>query len=103
MGTEIIKYDLRNEKVLGSFRCENECVFGEAFYVPSSGKLKANSNREDDGYLMDIVYHPKTNSSSFVIVDAQTMNSKPIFMATLPQRVPYGVHGNWLDKEHFSD
>ena len=37
MGTEIIKYDLKNEKILGSYKCKNECVFGEAFFVSSSG------------------------------------------------------------------
>ena len=37
MGTEIIKYDLKNEKILGSYKCQKECVFGEAFFVSSSG------------------------------------------------------------------
>ena len=91
MGTEIVKFDLRKEKLLGSFKCKDECVFGEAYFVSSTGKSGKTLGQEDDGYLMDIVYHPKTNSSSFVIVDAQTMNLKPIFMAKLPQRVPYGV------------
>ena len=43
MGTEIIKYDLKNEKILGSYKCQKECVFGEAFFVSSSGILCQNS------------------------------------------------------------
>ena len=100
MGTEVIKYDLKNEKLLGRFQCKEECIFGEAFFVPSNGKT-ANVLEEDDGYLMDIVYHPKTNISSFVVINAKTMNKDPSFIATLPQRVPYGVHGIWLDNDYF--
>ena len=54
MGTEIVKYDLKNEKMLGSFKCKSECIFGEAYYVPSSSGKSMLA--EDDGYLMDIVY-----------------------------------------------
>ena len=105
MGTEIVKYDLKNEKVLGSFKCakDKECVFGEAYFVSSTGKSGKTFGTEDDGYLMDIVYHPKTNTSSFLVIDAKTMNSKPVYMAKLPQRVPFGVHGIWFDQEHFND
>ena len=101
MGTEIVKYDLKNEKVMGSFKCEEECVFGEAYFVSSSGKSGKHLGPEDDGYLMDIVYHPKSNSSSFVVIDAKTMTSKPVFMSKLPQRVPFGVHGIWFDRGRF--
>ena len=37
MGKEIIKYDLKNEKILGSYQCKSECIFGEAFFVSASG------------------------------------------------------------------
>ena len=101
MGTEIVKYDLKNEKVIGTFKCEQECVFGEAYFVSSNGKSGKHVGPEDDGYLMDILYHPKTNTSSFVVIDAKTMSSKPVFISELPQRVPFGVHGIWFDQNHF--
>ena len=103
MGTEIVKYDLIAEKVVGTFKCEQECVFGEAYFVSSNGKSGKHLSPEDDGYLMDIVYHPKTNTSSFVVIDAKTMNSKPVFISKLPQRVPFGVHGIWFDQDHFEN
>ena len=46
---------------------------------------------------MDIVYHPETHSSSFVMINATTMEEA--FISQLPQRVPFGVHGIWFDKE----
>ena len=59
---------------------------------------KPTNSTEDDGYLMDIVYHPKSHTSSFVVINAKTMAET--FMAPLPQRIPYGVHGLWLDKQY---
>ena len=29
------------------------------------------------------------------------MNKDPSFIVTLPQRVPNGVHGIWLDSDYF--
>ena len=103
MGREIVKYDLKNEKILGTFKCADheECVFGEAYFVSSTGKSGKALLAEDDGYVMDIVYHPKTNTSSFLVIDAKTMSSTPVFMTKLPQRVPFGVHGIWFDQDHF--
>ena len=65
-----------------------------------SGKIrgKSISGKEDDGYLVDIVYHPETHSSSFVMINATTMEEA--FISKLPQRVPFGVHGIWFDKEY---
>ena len=103
MGTEIVKYDLKNEKIIGSFKCKKECVFGEAYFVSSNGKSGKHIGQEDNGYLMDIVYHPKTNTSSFVLIDAKSMDPNPVFMSPLPQRVPFGVHGIWFDQKHFKN
>lgn len=100
MGTEVIKHDLKNENPLGRFQCKEQCIFGEAFFVSSKWKI-ANVLEEDDGYLMDILYHPKTNISSFLVINAKTMNKDPSSIVTLPQRVPYGVHGIWLDNDYF--
>ena len=72
------------------------CVFHSIYLGKVRGKPV--NYEEDDGYLMDIVYHTESHTSSFVIIDAKTMEE--IFMAPLPQRIPYGVHGIWLDKQY---
>jgi carotenoid cleavage dioxygenase len=34
--------------------------------------------------------------SRVVIIDAQEFSSSPVAEVYLPQRVPYGAHGNWV-------
>ncbi len=86
----IIKYDRetgeRNEHVLGRGRLPGEPVF-----VPADG-----GTSEDDGYLMTFVYEADTDTSSFIVLDAATMDQTPVASIDLP-RIPFGFHGNWID------
>jgi carotenoid cleavage dioxygenase len=36
-------------------------------------------------------------TTDFVVLDAQTLDE--VARVSLPQRVPYGFHGNWLPAE----
>ena len=64
---------------------------GEFVFVPSE-----SATSEDDGYLMGFVYDATTDTSDFVILDAHDFGAAPLATVTLPQRVPYGFHGNWM-------
>jgi len=85
----ILKYDRdsgkRTEIEFGPGR-----MGGEAVFVPS-----ANPAAEDDGYLMTYVYDASTDKSSFVIMDAATMDNTPVASIELP-RIPNGFHGSWI-------
>ena len=98
MGREVVKFDLRNGEILGKFGCVDECIFGEALFVP-----RAEPKQEDDGYLMDIVYFPSNDTSAFIIWDAMDISNKPLATVYLPQRVPFGVHGLWLPGDQFKN
>ena len=45
---------------------------------------------------MSYVYDIATDKSDVVIVHAQDFAAKPVATIHLPQRVPFGFHGNWL-------
>jgi carotenoid cleavage dioxygenase len=64
---------------------------GEFVFVPSEG-----ATAEDDGYLMGYVYDATRDASDFVVLDASAVAAEPIATVALPQRVPYGFHGNWV-------
>ncbi len=64
---------------------------GEADFVP-----RENPGSEDDGWLMSYVYDETTDSSEFVILDARDLSEPPVARVILPQRVPFGFHGNWI-------
>jgi carotenoid cleavage dioxygenase-like enzyme len=51
---------------------------------------------EDDGWIMSYVYDATTDSSDVVILHAQDFTAEPVAVISLPQRVPFGFHGNWV-------
>ena len=81
----------------------------EARFVPRMGNSGSNiENAEDDGYLLFYAFDetqldkrgeaPDSAISELWVVDAKTMNDV-ICRIKLPQRVPYGLHGNWFSEE----
>ena len=51
---------------------------------------------EDDGWLVTLVHDANDASAEFVVIDAQDFGRGYVAQVKLPQRVPYGFHGNWV-------
>ncbi|MBV6624474.1 MAG: carotenoid oxygenase family protein [Rivularia sp. (in: Bacteria)] len=87
----VIKYDLHSGKSqtheFGKGR-----YGGEAVFAPRGSK-------EDEGWVITFVYDSNEDTSELVIVDAQDMTSQPVARVLIPQRVPYGFHGDWVSEE----
>jgi carotenoid cleavage dioxygenase len=64
---------------------------GEPVFV-----ARPDSNTEDDGWLITFVYDGNTDSSEFVVLDAQDFSRGYVARVPLPRRVPFGFHGNWV-------
>lgn len=64
---------------------------GEAVFVPGAGPAD-----ENNGWYLGYVYDPERDGSDLVIVDASDFGGDPVARIHLPQRVPYGFHGNWI-------
>ena len=80
----------------------------ESRFVP-----RVNSTSEDDGWLLAYVFdessqlradgEPNTDAKSELwIIDAKNMTDV-VAKIRLPQRVPYGLHGNWISKEQIEE
>jgi carotenoid cleavage dioxygenase-like enzyme len=69
-------------------------VFLEPVFVPRTPEAA-----EDDGWVMAYVYDADRNASDVVIVAAQDFTAPPVATIHLPQRVPFGFHGNWVADE----
>jgi carotenoid cleavage dioxygenase len=65
---------------------------GEAVFVPST----SGPADESSGWYLGYVYDPERNGSDLVIIDAADFAGPPVARIKLPQRVPYGFHGNWI-------
>jgi len=86
----LVKYDL----VTGA-ATEHDfgpgCTPAEGVFVPAAGGAG-----EDEGYVLLYVYDAARNSSDLVILDAARFAAPPVATVRLPQRVPFGFHGNWI-------
>jgi 8'-apo-carotenoid 13,14-cleaving dioxygenase len=51
---------------------------------------------EDDGWLITFVHDANTDGAELVILDAQDFDRGYVAQVMLPQRIPYGFHGNWV-------
>jgi carotenoid cleavage dioxygenase len=95
-GCGVRKYDLATgASVVHDFGAGR--FAGEPVFVPSAG-----DTAEDAGWLMAFVYDAARDASDFVLLDAADPSAKPVATIALPQRVPSGFHGNWIDDAEFA-
>ncbi|MBW4536522.1 MAG: carotenoid oxygenase family protein [Pleurocapsa minor HA4230-MV1] len=64
---------------------------GEPVFIP-----RQDAKSEDDGWILTFVYDGNTNTSDLVILDALDFTAAPVAEVRLPQRVPFGFHGDWV-------
>src|SRR5256884_4813041 len=88
--TAVRKYDLERGGVTERRFGAGNGV-GEPLFVPRTA-----SAGEDDGWVLVLVYDAARDTSDFWILDAQDVAGEPVACVTLPHRVPYGFHGNWV-------
>lgn len=64
---------------------------GEALFVPA-----AAASAEGEGWLLSVVYDRAADASDLVVLDALEVARGPVAEVRLPQRVPFGFHGDWV-------
>jgi len=71
---------------------------GEAVFV----RRADHGPEEDDGWLLMFVHDLGTETTDFVVLDAQDLGRGYVARVQLPQRVPFGFHGNWISDRSVS-
>jgi carotenoid cleavage dioxygenase len=88
--TALIKHDLERRtsevRFLSSAGGASEAVF-----VPSGPDAA-----EDDGWVLSLVYDPERDAGDLLVLNAGDFAGDPQAIVHLPQRVPFGFHGNWV-------
>jgi carotenoid cleavage dioxygenase-like enzyme len=64
---------------------------GEPVFV-----ARHDGTAEDDGWLLTYVYDLADDTTEFVVLDASDLGRGYVARVPLPQRVPFGFHGNWV-------
>jgi carotenoid cleavage dioxygenase len=77
---DIVRHDFGNK------------IAGEAVFIPRG------TNGEDDGYLAIYAFDQENQTSDLVLLDAAHVDADPVAVIRPPQRVPQGLHGNWIPK-----
>ena len=87
----ILKLDVKTgERQLHSFAPSG--FVSEPIFVP-----KPNSNKEDAGWVLTLIYDGKKHRSTLAILDGEDL-AKPVALLHLKHHVPYGLHGSWCDE-----
>lgn len=66
---------------------------GEPVFVP-----RPDGTREDDGWLLVMMYDGARDRSAVVILDATDLTKGAIATLHLTHHIPYGLHGSWTDQ-----
>ncbi|MEV0381365.1 carotenoid oxygenase family protein [Nonomuraea sp. NPDC050643] len=84
----LLKHDLRTGRLERSFMRPGEAA-GEPVFAPAGAG-------EEDGWILSVVYDANRDGSDLIVVDASDFTAPPVARVRLPQRVPFGFHGNWM-------
>jgi carotenoid cleavage dioxygenase len=78
---------------------DSDLVFGEVVHAAQAGAQVGRGDPELDGWYLTYATDLAAQHSSLVVWDAQTFPSEPVAKVRMPQRVPNGLHGNWMPTE----
>jgi carotenoid cleavage oxygenase len=89
----VMKHDLQRatSEVRRLHRTGPTLGAAEAVFVP-----EAPDAPEDHGWLLCIAYDPERDGSDLLVLHAEDVAGDPQAIVHLPQRVPFGFHGNWV-------
>jgi carotenoid cleavage dioxygenase len=88
LGSHVIKFDLETG-ASETYDFGDGTHVGEVVHAPGKGG-------KDSGWLMGYAHNDRGAKSSLVVFDASNVKAGPVAKIALPQRVPYGFHGNWF-------
>lgn len=99
-GDTLYKYDLHNGSCEEHFLGDNvrgaEPVFASRAASRATSGVAADGAGEDEGWILNLNHDESSGISKLIILDAQNFTAPPVATIHLPERVPYGAHGNWL-------
>ena len=88
---DIYRYDLgTGTSLVHSFGPDTTHVY-EPVFAPVGPDAA-----EDEGWILVLTHDDTTDTTTFNVLDAQDFTAPPVARIALPQRVPFGAHGNWM-------
>ena len=93
--TGLVKYDLRTGGYV-AYSAGPQFFYNEPGFAP-----RDNSQSEDDGYLVGLVWNPVDRRSEVQVFDCRgaRMAEGPVARILLPRRVPHGFHATFVSQQ----
>jgi carotenoid cleavage dioxygenase len=88
--TRLYRHDLA-QRLTEAHDFGADCFPGEFVFVP-----RCAEGGETDGWYIGLVINTRTDTTDFVILDAEDFLGEPVATIHLPHRIPPGFHGNWV-------
>lgn len=64
--------------------------------ITSEPVFAARGDAEGDGWILAVVWRARSGTSELLVFEAADIESGPVATVELPQRVPFGFHGNFV-------
>jgi carotenoid cleavage dioxygenase-like enzyme len=91
----IVKLDLRDGAIT-----THQIPIGdqnsEPIFVPRGQRPALTT--DDDGWILSCVYRARSDTTDVVVLRSADIEAEPVAVVHLPQRVPAGFHGAWIDQ-----
>ena len=97
----LVKYDLDEGGVADCYALPSgRLLVSEPIFVPKVGKGDpAQGGQEEEGYILILasdVVNDEMASSRMLVLDAADLRSGPVATVVLPEKVPYGLHSEFV-------
>ncbi len=89
----VVRYDFVEDREVSRFVPGPDSSIQEPMFIPRSPDAP-----EGDGWLIMLVNRWNTMLNDLVIVDTADLAAGPVATASLPMRLPSGVHTLWVDE-----
>jgi carotenoid cleavage dioxygenase-like enzyme len=79
----------------------------QAYWLPAGDAVSEpvfapRGAAEGDGWLLAVVWRAGAMRSECLVFEARDLEAGPIATVEMPQRIPFGFHGNWVPAEALS-
>ncbi|MCC5953839.1 MAG: carotenoid oxygenase family protein [Acidimicrobiia bacterium] len=90
-GSQVHRYDLADGSVVSHDLGGEGVHTFEPVFAPAGPDAA-----EDDGWVVVLAHDDATDVTSLHVLDAADIGGEAVAVVPLPQRVPFGAHGNWF-------
>lgn len=85
----------------GIVHADNQTGGRAVYWMPAGDKVSEpvfapRGSQEGEGWILVMAWRPAIQGSELLVFEATDVAAGPVASVVMPQRVPFGFHGNWV-------